>query len=192
MARPRDPRADEAILSATIDVLVESGFGRLTVDAVAARAGVGKATIYRRWSSKERMVLSALAAKKAPAPTVDTGALRSDLVAIYEPVIQARSQETTVRLMPALAVEAANDDDVRAELRRFVDERRKPTRLAFARAVERGDIAPDTDVELCIDLLTGMTMNRIFFTGDPVDETALGTALDIVLRGIGAELPATR
>ena len=192
MARPRDPRADEAIIGAVLDLLAESGFGRFTMDDVAAAAGVGKATIYRRWPSKERLVLDALSSGRKPVASVDNGSLRDDLLELYRPNVGERAQETTMRLMPALAVEAATDPDVRARLRAFVGDRRRPAREAFARAKDRGEIADGVDVEASIDLLTGSVVNRLFFTGNPVDEPFLDTVLDIVLRGIGAAVPARR
>lgn len=187
MARPRDPRADEAILAATLDLLADVGFGRLTIDAVAATAGVGKATIYRRWDSKEQMVLDALRGTRRPVDEVDTGDLRDDLRHIYAATIGAKGQEVTVRLMPALAVEAANDPDVAERLRAFVDDRRVPTRAAFARAIDRGQVAPDTDTELCIDMLTGAVMNRLFFSGNEVSEAMIDRAIDLVLRAVTPE-----
>lgn len=185
MARPRDPRADEAIIGAVLDLLADGGFGRFTMDDVAAAAGVGKATIYRRWPSKEQLVLDALASGRKPVSDVDTGSLRGDLIELYRPNIGERAQETVVRLMPALAVEATNDPDVRVRLRAFVDDRRRPVRAAFDRAVARGEIADGVDVELCIDLLAGATMHRLFFTDLVVDEDVLTSVVDVVLRGIG-------
>ncbi|MBX3313113.1 MAG: TetR/AcrR family transcriptional regulator [Actinobacteria bacterium] len=185
MARPRDPRADEAILGAVLDLLAEVGFGRFTMDDVAAAAGVGKATIYRRWPSKEQLVLEALASGREPPPPVDTGDLRADLTEIYERMVGPQARETTTRLMPALAVEAAVDEDVRVRLRAFVDDRRQPARDAFARAMARGEVGADLDVELTIDLITGSVLNRLFFSDLPVDEDVLAKVLDVVLAGIG-------
>jgi AcrR family transcriptional regulator len=189
MARPRDPRADEAILGAVLDLLAEVGFGRFTMDDVASAAGVGKATIYRRWPSKEQLVLDALSSGREPPPPVDTGSLRGDLDEIYLRMVGAQARETTTRLMPALAVEAAVDEDVRARLRAFVDDRRQPARDAFGRGIARGEVAADLDVELAIDLITGSVLNRLFFSDLPVDEEVLAKVLDVVLAGIGA--PAT-
>ena len=190
MARPRDPRADAAILAATVNVLADVGFGRLTVDAVAAEAGCGKATIYRRWPTKEAMVLDALISKRSPVADVDTGDLRSDLRQIYANMVSARSQQTTARLLPALVVEAGNDPELEAQLRAFVADRRNPARAAFQRAVARGELPTDTDVELSIDLITGAVMNRLVFTGAVVDDAYLRRVIDTVLVGLGADLHA--
>jgi AcrR family transcriptional regulator len=124
--RARDPRADKAILAAAVALLTEVGFGGLTVDAVAHRAGVGKATIYRRWDSKERLVLDALSTEHQPLEAPNTGGLRADLMALYEPMTEPVAQQTAVRLMPALAAEAAGNPALAEQLRAFVSLRRAP------------------------------------------------------------------
>jgi AcrR family transcriptional regulator len=189
--RPRDARADAAILEAVVDLLVEEGFGGLTIDAVAHRAGVGKATIYRRWEGKERLVLDALAATKADAEEIpDTGSVRGDLIAIYAQMAEPVNQQTVVRLMPALASEAAINPDLSDRLKAFVSERRIPSRTVLDRAKERGEIAADADVDLCIDLLTGPFMYRLFFTGSKVDHKVIEDSIDVVLRGVAPSKPA--
>src|SRR4051794_35817570 len=183
--RPRDARADAAILEAVIDLLVEEGFGGLTIDAVAHRAGVGKATIYRRWEGKERLVLDALAATKDDTADIpDTGSIRGDLIAIYERMAEPVNQQTVVRLMPALASEAAVNPDLSDRLKAFVSERRIPSRTVLDRAKARGEIDADADVDLCIDLLTGPFMYRLFFTGSKVDHKVIEDSIDVVLRGV--------
>ena len=87
--RPRDVGADDAIMDAVVEILTEVGFRGLTIDAVAHRAGVGKATIYRRWPGKEQLVLDALTAERVPVPEPDTGSLRDDLLAHYLPLADA-------------------------------------------------------------------------------------------------------
>src|SRR5436190_6924748 len=77
--RPRDPSRDEAIIDATIDVLVRDGYDRLSMEGVAAAAGVGKTTVYRRWSSKAELVIDAMATLKPAIDTIDTGTLESDV-----------------------------------------------------------------------------------------------------------------
>jgi AcrR family transcriptional regulator len=182
--RPRDARADEAILDAVIELLVEEGFGGLTIDAVAHRAGVGKATIYRRWSGKESLVLDALAATKEEMPTPHTGSLRGDLLEIYAHMGTPDTQQTVIRLMPALAAEAAVNPELSEQLRTFVSARRQPSRAVLEQAQARGEIRADADLDLCIDLLAGPFMYRMFFSGGPVDEELIATIIDLVLRAV--------
>lgn len=182
--RPRDPRADEAILAAVLDLLTEVGFGGLTVDAVAARAGVGKATIYRRWQGKEQLVLDALTTDGQQVPVPDTGSLRTDLAQLYLHMADPSLQEATLRLMPALAAEAATNPDLTDRLRAFVSIRRVPARAVFGRAVERGEVRPDTDVDLAIDLVSGALLYRLYFSGGRVDQPVIDEVIEVVLRGL--------
>lgn len=182
--RPRDVRADEAILVAVIELLAEEGFGGLTIDAVAARARVGKATIYRRWAGKEPLVLDALTATREVMAIPDTGSVRTDLAQVYAQMAEPVNQQTVVRLLPALAAEAAVNPDLADWLRAFVADRRAPTRAVLERGRARGEIGVDIDLDLCIDLLTGPILYRLLFTGAPVDEALVADTIDLVLRAV--------
>lgn len=182
--RPRDEKAGEAITAAVIDLLSEVGFSGLTIDAVAQRAGVGKATIYRRWDGKEQLVLDALSAGRLTMVEPDTGDVRSDLLAFYLPLADADAQQGAVRLMPALAAEAALNVELAERLRAFVSDRRIPVASILHRARDRGEVAPDVDVELAIDLLTGPIMYRLYFSGGRVDAATIERLVDHVIRSI--------
>jgi AcrR family transcriptional regulator len=184
--RPRDLGVDDAIMDAVVEILTEVGFRGLTIDAVAQRAGVGKATIYRRWPGKEQLVLDALTAERVPVPEPDTGSLRDDLLAHYLPLADADAQRGAVRLMPALAAEAAVDPDIADRLQAFVSDRRAPVEGILRHAQERGEVNDDVDVELVVDLLTGAIMYRLYFSGTVVDEDVIRRLLDGVLIAIGA------
>ena len=184
--RPRDARADEAIVEAVIDLLAEVGFAGLTIDAVAARAGVGKATIYRRWEGKEQLVLDALSTEQMKAEVPDTGSLRTDLLAYYLPLAEPDAQQGAIRLMPALAAQAAADEQIAEHLRGFVTDRRAPVGTMIERARGRGEVAPDVDAELAIDLLVGPISYRLYFSGLPVDRPLVEDLVDRVVRAIGA------
>ena len=139
--RPRDADADEAILSATLELLAEAGVGGLSMDVLAQRAGVGKATIYRRWASKEALMLDALR-HQAPIPAPDKGTLRDDLLAYTD------GRRRAVRAHPRLGRAAPPD---RGQLlRRAAAPRRststtairqRPMRLILRRGIERGELA---------------------------------------------------
>lgn len=183
--RPRNEAADDAIMDAVVELLTESGFRGVTIDAVAQRAGVGRATIYRRWAGKEQLVLDALTAGRFPFPQPDTGNLRDDLLAYYLPLADAEAQRGAVRLMPALAAEAAVDSELAARLHAYVSDRRAPVAGILYRAQERGEIGDGYDVELVVDLLTGAIMYRLYFSGAPVDEDVIHRLIEGVLIGIG-------
>jgi AcrR family transcriptional regulator len=184
--RPRDAGADDAIMDAVMELLTEVGFRGLTIDAVAHRAGVGKATIYRRWESKEQLVLDALTNGRIPVPQPDTGSLRDDLLAYYLPLAVPDAQVGAIRLMPALAAEAADDVELAARLHAYVSDRRAPVAGILHRAQGRGEIAEGFDMELVVDLLTGAIMYRLYFSGDVVDEDMIHRLVEGVLAGIGA------
>jgi AcrR family transcriptional regulator len=184
--RPRLAGVDDTIMDAVVDLLTEVGFRGLTIDAVAHRAGVGKATIYRRWSGKEQLVLDALANGRLPIIEPDTGSLRDDLLAYYLPLADAEAQQGAIRLMPALAAEAAVDSELAERLHAFVSDRRAPVAGILRRAQERGEIHEGVDVELVVDLLTGAIMYRLYFSGAVVDDDVIRRLLDGVLIAIGA------
>jgi AcrR family transcriptional regulator len=184
--RPRDEQAAEAILGAVVELLAEHGFSGLTVDAVAARAGVGKATIYRRWDTKEALVLAAISGRGAVPEPPDTGSLQGDLCALYGTIADDIQHEAAGRLLPALAAEAAVNPDMRTRLRAFVKDRRAPTKLVLRRGIDRGELPADTDLDLLIDLLVGPLFYRVVFTGQRITPKVVERSIDIVLRGVGA------
>jgi len=185
--RPRDAAVDDAITDAVVELLTEVGFRGLTIDGVAHRAHVGKATIYRRWPGKEQMVLDALTAGRFPVPQPDTGSLHEDLLAYYLPLADLEAQKGAVRLMPALAAEAAVDAEIAERLHAYVSDRRAPVAGILRRAQERGEVADNVDVELVVDLLTGAIMYRLYFSGARVDEDVIRRLLEGVLVAIGAD-----
>lgn len=185
--RPRDAGADDAITDAVVELLTEVGFRGLTIDAVAHRARVGKATIYRRWPGKEQLVLDALTAGRIPLPEPDTGNLGDDLLAYYLPLADADAQQGAVRLMPALAAEAAVDAEIAARLHAYVSDRRAPVAAILQRAQERGEVSDNVDIELVVDLLTGAIMYRLYFSGATVDEDVIRRLLQGVLLAIDAD-----
>jgi AcrR family transcriptional regulator len=180
--RPRDARADRAILEATLDLVGESGLAGLTVDAVSARAGVGKATIYRRWASKEALVLTAWKECVARLPTPDTGTLRGDLELLCHSLRDGIGRGTMKKVFPHMVAAASVNDELSEEYRRFVAERRRPMREVLRRARARGEIAADADLDLIHDLLVGPVVHRLLVTGGRVDGRMIEALIDLVLR----------
>jgi AcrR family transcriptional regulator len=175
----------QAILDAAVALFVEAGFEGMSVEAVAARAGTGKATIYRRWPSKEDLVVDAISQAFAAAPTTDSGGVREDLVRLGRELHGLMSSSATGGVFPRMAAEIAG----RSRLGRLYGQRViGPRRAAFAgalrRGMERGELPADTDVELAIDLLVGGLLLRRL-TGrlrrsDPTPERAV----DVLLAGL--------
>ncbi|CAM3331789.1 hypothetical protein STSO111631_14275 [Stackebrandtia soli] len=182
--RPRNAKADEAILDATTRLLIEVGFGRLSVDAVAARAGVGKATIYRRWRSKTELLRATLARFRETTEGTDTGDLRSDLRAFLRASVDHFAGSEAGQLMPQLCAEAQFDPQLRDLLYSNSRGRRGVVLQILERARQRGELCDGIDVEVVVDMLTAPIFVRKLITGAPINARATDAAVDMILRGI--------
>jgi AcrR family transcriptional regulator len=182
--RPRDARADRAILEATLALLGETGFAGMTVDAVAARAGVSKATIYRRWASKEALVLDAWRECVEYPALPDTGSLRGDLEVLAESLRQSAGKATMRTVLPQMLAAARVDREVAVAYERFVTERRAPMGEVLRRAQARGELAPDADLELIHDLIVGPVFYRVLVSGAPVNAATIDAVVELVLRAV--------
>lgn len=184
--RPRSEKARHAILAAAAELLLLRGLGAVSMDAVAERAGVSKATIYRWWPSKEMLALDALldwAATSAPAR--DTGSLRGDLLALVRPWVREITRQPFGRVIAALLTEAQSDPEFAEAYRtRFVEARREAMRAAFARASERGDVPADLDVEVAVDLISGPRYHRLLHGHAPLTGRFGEKVVDMALAGI--------
>ncbi|MGH9212306.1 MAG: TetR/AcrR family transcriptional regulator [Acidimicrobiales bacterium] len=184
--RPRDARADEVILDAAAAVLGESGAHGFSVDAVAARAGVGKATIYRRWPSRAQLLLETAHMATPDVPDPDTGSVRRDLVLLMAGLLTKMRDTPAGRLMPAVMAEAAVNAEMRELLQRFVEDRRSRAVAAVRRGIDRGELRSDVDVDLVVDLVAGPIFQRLFITGQPVFDALAERTVDAVLDGVAA------
>jgi AcrR family transcriptional regulator len=184
--RPRNESCSAAILSATIDIVAEVGLAGLTMDAVAVRAGVGKATIYRRWSTKEALMLDAWMSCINTPNIPDTGSLRSDVDELFLGVDHPLNNETLQRVFPQMIAAAKIDPEVHEAYRAFLAERRTPIRTVLERAIARGELAADTDVQLAGDLLIAPLLYRWLVTDGVVDDVVITRIIDTVLAGLVA------
>jgi AcrR family transcriptional regulator len=186
--RPRSEPARQAILAAAADLLLTRGLAAVSMDAVAARAGVSKATIYRWWPTKETLALDALyeqLTEPSPEPP-DTGTLRGDLLALLLGWIERVGDRPFGRVIGALITEAATDPVFGKLYReRYVEPRRAQARTIFARAMGRDEIAMGTDVEAAIDLLYGALYHRLLNGHAPLTQEFVETVVGIVVAGIG-------
>ena len=185
--RPRSERARQAILEAASELLLARGLSAVSMDAVAERAGVSKATIYRWWPTKETLALDALYTEWAsarPHPR-DTGSLRGDLLSLLRPWARLAGSRPYGRVVAALLTEAQTDPVFAAEYReRFVEPRRQQAREIFRRAIERGEIPPDTKVEVALDLLYGPMYHRLLHGHAPLNDRFVREVIDMVLDGV--------
>jgi AcrR family transcriptional regulator len=185
--RPRSEKARQAVLTAAAELLLDRGLGAVSMDAVAERAGVSKATIYRWWPTKETLALDALYTEWAaarPHPR-DTGSLRGDLLSLLRPWARLAGSRPYGRVVAALLTEAQTDPVFAAEYReRFVEPRRQQAREIFRRAIERGEIPADTKVEVALDLLYGPLYHRLLHGHAPLNDRFVREVIDMVLDGV--------
>jgi AcrR family transcriptional regulator len=160
--RRRSTEADHAILGAALDALVEEGYAGMSMEGIASRAGVGKATVYRRWHTKAELVVEALRGHIChEIPLVDTGDVRADLTVMLQ-ALGASLAGVDGPLMVAFTTEKIRHPELRAEFDRvFITDRRAHVRRLVERAVETGDLPADTDVELVCDVGFAILWHRL-------------------------------
>ena len=181
--RPRDAQAEQAILQATVELLSEVGFNQLSIEAVAARAGVGKPTIYRRWPSKPELVLDAVERLAPPFPTADTGDPLTDLRQIVPELIVGLTSSPVARATIALAGDA---EMTRRLGEQYLWPRRAGIAAILHRAIAAGELRADVDVEMAIDLMLGASVYRWLVTAQPVDADTARRVVDTVWEGMRA------
>jgi len=163
-------------------LLRSRGYAAMTMEDVAAKAGVGKATIYRRWPSKGALALDVLLELLELGPAPDTGTTKGDLVAIVRGVNTGLANPTAAAVIPGLATDLARDPTLaKAFQERFVLPRRRSVAEAIDRAVQRGDLPAEADQELLIDVLSSPVFYRIFVTGHPIEPDLAEKLVDFVL-----------
>jgi AcrR family transcriptional regulator len=158
----RSIRAEQAILKATLDVLMAGGYAALTIDRVAAIAKASKTTIYRRWPTKEHLILAVF--EQLPiAPAVDKGSFEKDLAAMFRQFEKIMRNSPMRGVLPMLAAECVHNETLSGALISVNEQRRAPMRHIVQRAVERGELGRSTDVELAIDVIQGAILIRMYF-----------------------------
>lgn len=181
--RPRSEEAHQAILDATLELLAEVGFSALTVEGVASRAGVGKATIYRRWASKLPLVVEAFGSLPA-LEDADTGSVERDLKTMLRSYMELFHRTPLGTVVPSLAGERFHNGELSKRFEPVMKDRRQPLVRAIQRGVERGELRRDLDVELAVDLVVGPIAVRLFFTGRPLHPDIVDPIVDLALAGL--------
>jgi AcrR family transcriptional regulator len=181
--RPRSAEADAAILDAAIELFADEGYEGFTVEAVATRAGVGKATVYRRYPGKLDLVVAACRARAdlgRDAP--DTGSTHGDLRAIVDGLIETLTSTPLGRAVPVLVAEAARVPELDAQHQAVVREKRNRIRVVVDRAIDRGDVRASVDPDLVIDACVGPVFYRFLVTRAPLDARFASAHVESVLR----------
>jgi len=183
--RPRDIATEKAILAASYDLLLENGFGTITVEKIAERAKVSKATIYKWWPNKAAVVMDGfLSAAMARLPVPDTGSVIDDIV-IQVSNLASFLTSREGKGINELIAEGQFDVKLAEEYRaRYFNPRRLDSRRILERGVQRGELKKDLDIELCIDLIYGPLFYRLLVTGEKIDEVFIKTLIHYALEGI--------
>jgi AcrR family transcriptional regulator len=182
----RGEHVRQTVLAAAFEELAANGFDGATVAGIAKRSGVHETTVYRRWVTRENLLVAALLERSADAiPTPDTGSTRQDLLAIVRGIIAyVRSPEGGAVLRAA----ALQVDDTFADLREgFWARRLDALSPAVARGIERGDLRAESDARLLLEMLVAPIHGRLLLTGEPVDDDLAEQLVEVVLNGAAAK-----
>ena len=197
VARPRVEGDREAeVLAATLEVLADVGYDRLTMDAVAARAKASKATLYRRWASKLRLVMDALHTIKEPPAQIDTGSLRGDLQQLFCGMGSVVDPQSVAMFASVISAVARDEEFADTYRREFVGPRIEVSRQVWQRAKARGELRDDLDLSLLEPALAGIVLHRFFVMGEQPTEDLVTRVIDqIVLPAAtraGSPTPSTK
>ena len=185
--RPREERADRAILAATRELIAELGLRGFRIEEVAERAEVGKAAIYRRYRSKDELVHAAVAGIVGEVPIPDTGSTSGDLRALMREAVAIYGDPVAAGLMPSVVEGLRRRPALARAVRKgFLARRRGALRTVLERGITRGDLDPGLDLEFALDVLGGPLFYRLLVTGGPIDNTLADNVVELVLRGFAA------
>jgi AcrR family transcriptional regulator len=180
--RPRvEGEREQEILDATIDILAEVGYDRLTMDAVAGRAKASKATLYRRWNGKAQLVIDALLSEKEPMVLPDTGTLREDMLAAFCGMGGLTDGRQMAILGSVITAMTRDAEFAEAFRRDFIGPKKALSTEMFRRAQERGEIRDDLDLDLIAAALPGICLHRAFLLGDPPTTELIAKVVDQII-----------
>ncbi len=186
VGRPRDPDLDDAILDATISLLAQEGFARMSIEQVAVRAGVGKPTIYRRWPSKVDLVIAALSRRGAERSLSSEGSVRQRLTRLIEELCASVLKEPAKSVLAALVAEIPRDPELASAVREaFLVKRQESVFALLREGVANGQLRADLDPELASDALVGPIMLRVLLTGGRITRSLGSTLVDAFYDGWG-------
>ncbi len=184
--RPRSQAAHDSILAASIALIREVGYDAVSMDAIAARAGTGKATIYRRWKTKEALVCAALEQIMIKLPVPDSGTTRGDLLELMRAQRSLYGDPATAGLLSGLVAAMHRSPAIAHVVRKtFLAARQAAMVVVLTRGVRRRDLKRRLDLELALDLFNGPLFYRFLFTGKPIDDRFARAVVDAVLKALG-------
>ena len=188
--RPRSVEADQAILDATLRMLGTHGVAGMTIEGVAAAAGVGKTTIYRRWPTKNDLIRAAISDIVPRGDPPDTGSMAGDMAALAETQRKRLAGSKLAGIVPRLLAESMSDPELHGDyVDRVINPFRDLLRLFIERGIERGELRPDLEVEALVDLLHAIPVYKILLSrGDPASLEQVPLAyMPLLLPGIRSD-----
>ena len=182
LSRPRvEGDREQEILDATLEVLADVGYDRLTMDAVATRAKASKATLYRRWNGKVSLVIDALLSVKSTPQAPDTGNLRDDLIQSFCGLGGLTDQQSVATFASVITAISRDQDFAEAFRKEVVGPKAEVARLIFVRARERGEIPEDVDVDLLAPALAGIVLHRLYVMGEVPNAALVTRVIDQII-----------
>ncbi|MDX1883420.1 TetR/AcrR family transcriptional regulator [Mycolicibacterium sp. 120270] len=187
LGRPRDPRIDDSVLGATVELLGTSGYADLSVDAIAKRAGTSKPAIYRRWPSKAHLVHEAVFPISEATELPDTGSLAGDVREMVRRSTAVLTTPAARAAMPGLLAEMATDPTLHAKLlERFGDVTGRGITDRLDNAVSRGEVRPDVTAAELVEAIAGMALMAIITRNHALDDDWVHRTATLITRGISA------
>ena len=185
--RPRSIEADRAIIEAIVDLLVDRGYREVTIEGVAARAGVAKTTIYRRWPSKADMVVEAITACKKDCLVQEVACPTDTVACMLVRMLSTLACSKIAKILTSLAVEMVHNEELAVAVREgLLKPNREVVMHLLQRGVDTGEFRPDANLGLVADVLVGPVFFRLLMSGDEVTPDLATETVDLVLRGISA------
>ena len=180
--RPRDSKREDAITEAAISLIQEVGYERATIEAIALKAGVSKATIYRRWKNKQEVIASAISHHVfSQNPCIDTGNLRDDLVELLLAKVKTLKGPDGAVIASIMSAAKMDPELGKAIPYTIRDGENHPHELIIERAIARGEISPDANLELLAEITPAIMTYRIFMSQQPVNRKFIELLVDDVL-----------
>ena len=186
MARPRSQEARRKVLGATSDLIAERGVASLTIDDVAAKSGVAKTTIYRHWPERNSLIIDAVNGHLEYVGTPDTGTIRGDLETFFGLMIRTDLSGTVGQIIPCLIEAAGRDPEMAVLLERIGAERERVIKILVTRAIERGELHTDLDIETLVGVIVGPVVFQKMVRRRALTPEYIAAVLDVTLAGLNA------
>ncbi|CAM5254228.1 TetR/AcrR family transcriptional regulator [Streptomyces narbonensis] len=183
--RPREERVTGSVLKAVVDLVTEQGIGAVTMDAVASRAGVSKPAIYRRWPTKQDLIIAAAETRIGILSVPDLGDFRAELRFVLTARLEAYRLPGSDRLIAGLIGAAAEAGAVRGRYAEYTERITSETRRILERGIARGDVGPDTDVRAAATLVAAPLIFRLIGEQEMPDARFVDNLVDLVARAVG-------